>query len=63
MCVYVCVCARCKVLEGHKGHRGAQEKMNANAAVEKPDHIAMISKRVHAIGDRKSLDVETGNML
>lgn len=40
---HVCECARvcCEVLEGHKGHRGAQERANATAATVKRDHGAV----------------------
>ena len=53
----MCVC--CEVLEGHKGHRGAQESMVMRVVMVKQDHIAMICVR----GSGSSLGVERRDML
>lgn len=38
---HVCVCVCCEVLEGHKGHGGAQERRGMKAVTVKGDHAAI----------------------
>lgn len=61
MCVCVCVC--CKVLEGHKGHGGAQERGSMRAVMVKWHHVATTWVHVCVKGSGTSLGVETGDVI
>lgn len=58
----MCVCVCCEVLEGHKGHGGAQERTSLRAVMVKRHHVAMMWVCLCVIGSGGSLDVETGDM-